>query len=80
MRITTLQYAAGTFCAVIGAMMFVAPHHFYTPAYRVLQPELSVWGALFLVAGAGLLAAAALAPRPAVVVASHLFAGLALLT
>ncbi|MBA2447694.1 MAG: PAS domain S-box protein [Chloroflexi bacterium] len=79
-RVGTLQWAVGVFCSVMGTLMLVTPHQFDSRPYSLLQPYLPWCGIVFLVAGGSLLGAAALAPRRALVVIAHLFAGAALLT
>ena len=74
MRITTLQWAVGAFCTFIGTTMLTVPHQFSTPAQAALQPHLLWWGLALLVAGSGLLAAAALPPRTGAVWVVHLAA------
>ncbi|MBA2447697.1 MAG: response regulator [Chloroflexi bacterium] len=74
-RIDTLRWAVGVFCAVIGALMLVAPHQFAAPSYAPLRPYLPWWGAAFLLAGAALVDVAAVArPRPQAI-AAHLLGG-----
>ena len=76
----TLQWLVGLFCACIGTLMLVAPHQFEAAAYAALKPHLPWWGVCFLVGGAGLIGVAALRPRRAVVIAAHVWAGLALIS
>ena len=75
MRIGTLRCAVGAFCAVVGALMLVAPHRFGSPIYAALQPNLHTWGVVFVMSGAGLIAVAAMRPRRSVTLASHVLAG-----
>jgi len=75
----TLQWTVGAFCAMLGALMLVAPHQFGTAHYTALQPHLPLWGTAFLLAGVGLPASAVLSPPRAVRIVVHLFAGAALL-
>jgi diguanylate cyclase (GGDEF)-like protein/PAS domain S-box-containing protein len=76
----TLQWLVGLFCAGIGTLMLVAPHQFAAAAYSALKPHLPLWGAFFLVGGSSLIGVAALRPRRLVVVAAHVWAGLALVS
>jgi hypothetical protein len=76
---TSLQWAVGTFCFAMGVLMLVAPHQFNWPAFAWLQDQLMGWGVGFLAAGVGLLSVVTLAPRFAVVVLAHLWAGSLLL-
>jgi signal transduction histidine kinase len=76
LRIGILQWAAGGFCGLIGALTFVTPHQFVGPTYALLQPFLPWWGALCLLGGGVLLAAALLAPRGKLLVAAHALAAL----
>ena len=78
-RVGTLEWAAGAFCALIGALMLIAPHQFEGPAFAALRPHLPWWGTVFLLAGAALLAVAALAPRRAIAAVVDVFGGTALL-
>src|SRR5919204_814404 len=75
MRIATLQWATGTFCGVIGAMMLVTPHQFESIAYDALRARLPWWGSAFVLAAGGLGAAATAANRRPVVVGAHIYAG-----
>src|SRR4051794_31842233 len=77
-RIGTLQWLVGAFCAVIGELMLVAPHQFAPAAYAALKPHLPLWGTFFLVGGVGLIVVAALRPRLRWLVLAHLCAALAL--
>jgi HAMP domain-containing protein len=76
----TLQWLVGLFCAIIGTLMLVAPHQFAAAAYSALKPHLPLWGAFFLLGGVSLIGVAALRPRRLVVIAAHVWAGLALLS
>ena len=79
LSITSLQLAFGMFTTVIGTLVLVAPYHFSGPAFISLQATLPVWGVTFLVAGASLVCAAAMALRQQLLCAAHLLAGGALL-
>jgi len=74
LRIGILQWAAGAFCGVVGALTFVAPHQFFGPTYALLRPYLPWWGVLCLLGGGVLLASALLAPRRSVLAAAHALA------
>src|SRR5689334_6399881 len=76
----TLQWLVGLFCASIGTLMLVAPHQFAAAAYSALRPHLPWWGAFFLLGGASLIGVAALRPRRLLVMAAHVWAGLALIS
>ena len=76
LRIGILQWAAGGFCGVVGALVFVTPHQFVGPSYALLRPYLSWWGLLCLLGGGALVTAALLAPRRLYLLAAHLFAAL----
>jgi PAS domain S-box-containing protein len=78
-RTTTLTWATGLFCALLGALMLVAPHQFVSSAYPALRANTVAWGAAFLASGVGLLAAGALAPPRPWSVAAHAAAGAVLL-
>ncbi len=79
LRIRSLQWIVGAFCAVSGAMMLVVPHQFHAPAYDALPLQPPFLGTVFLIAGAALIGVAALKPRRSLVVAAHFLAGAALL-
>jgi PAS domain S-box-containing protein len=79
-RIDTLQWFIGSYIALRGALMLVAPHtltgsHVFVP----IQPYLLWLGTLQVVGGAALIAAAALAPKRSLVQIAHLLAGVSLL-
>jgi HAMP domain-containing protein len=76
LRIGILQWAAGGFCGLIGALTFVTPHQFVGPTYALLQPILLWWGVLCLLGGGMLLAAALLAPGRRLLIAAHVLAAL----
>ena len=43
-RIGSLQWLVGSYCAVIGTLMLVAPHQFAPAAYAALKPHMPLWG------------------------------------
>jgi signal transduction histidine kinase len=59
MRIVTLQWVVGIYCALLGAMMISVPNQFETPAPLALQAHLFWMGTGFLLTGFGLVAASA---------------------
>ena len=63
MRISSLRWAVGAFCAMLGALMLVAPHQFSSAHYAPLQADLPWWAAGLLLAGAALLGGSGLAAR-----------------
>ncbi len=73
-RISTLQWAIGTFCAIIGALMLLAPHQYSGSSYTVLQGWLPGWGSLFMLAGGLLIAVALLNPRRQWTILAHILA------
>ncbi len=75
----TLEWAAGVFCALVGAMLLAMPHRFEILAFAALQPHLPWWGIAFLLSGGGLLTVAVLAPAGRLAVVAHLVAGGAVL-
>src|SRR3982751_5574306 len=79
MRIVSLHWAVGTYCLLVGALMFVAPHQFDAPTYDAVRPLLRAWGALFLLSGAGLVVAATLVVSRSVSILAHVSASIALL-
>src|SRR5687768_3661646 len=60
--------------------MLVAPHQFAAAAYSALKPHLPIWGAFFLLGGVSLIGVAALRPHRLMIVAAHIWAGLALVS
>lgn len=78
-RFCTLQWAVGALCAATGALIYVAPHQFGSPAYAMMQPELRWWAGLFLLAGLVLLGTVALSTRRVLALTAHLVGAVALL-
>ncbi len=78
-RLNTTEWAVGTFCAALGALMLVEPHQFNAMVFGLFLPGLALWGIVYLAAGIGLLAIAGLGPRRVVTLAGHIIAGCALL-
>ena len=68
---SSLRWWAGTFCAVLGAFMVVAPGEFVGANYAALAPSVALWGIAFLIGGWVMLAAAATRPRPGFHAAAH---------
>ncbi|GAC1549850.1 MAG: hypothetical protein NVS2B7_25870 [Herpetosiphon sp.] len=79
MKIQSLQWMVGLYCAVIGTLILIVPHQFNAPVYALVQPLLMWWGSLFLLAGLSLIGVATLAPRRGIVIAVHLLAAVLLL-
>jgi signal transduction histidine kinase len=79
-RAGSFQWAAGAFCAVVGALMLMAPHQFAADAYVPLQPELGGWGAIFLLGGIALFGSQVFRPPAGLLVAIRLLACALLLT
>ena len=79
MRSETLEWVIGVLCALLGALVLVAPHRFAAPASPLGSGWGSMWGAVAVVAGLALLSAAVLRPRRSLRVAAHALAGGALL-
>jgi signal transduction histidine kinase len=77
--VTHHRWAAGTFCAALGALMLVTPHQFSAAFYVLLQPYLAWWGGVFLLAGAALITVPVLDTTRGLVIVSHLCAGVVLL-
>ncbi len=77
--ITSLRWAVGILTALIGAMMLIVPHQFSSPTYAALQPQLGLWGGVFLLTGVGLLLLAVARPPRWVQLAIHLAVGAELL-
>ena len=59
MRIVTLQWAVGIYCALLGMTMISVPNQFEIPAFLALQAQLFWLGTGFLLSGFGLVAASA---------------------
>ncbi|HVT58611.1 MAG TPA: sensor histidine kinase [Thermoanaerobaculia bacterium] len=79
LAVTSLRWAIGLYCVVVGAFMLVAPHRFGGVAYAALAPFRAWWGTAALAAGAALLALAVLHQRSWLRVAAHGAAGVVLL-
>src|SRR5262249_2134337 len=79
LAVDTLQWSLGLFCAVLGALMLVAPHQLNGPGYAAIASHLTVWGLIGLAAGIGLLSVPVTRPGPAVTAAVHGAVGAALL-
>lgn len=75
LRIRTTQLAIGLFCAVMGALMFVAPHQFNNPSFAALRPQMPWWGMAFLVAGSSLIGVMAFPVTRLASITSHLATG-----
>ena len=79
-QITTVQWAIGIYCALIGALMLVAPHQFSGPLWSAVGQFLPLAGSTFLLAATALIGCAVLGAARPWVVLSHLAAGAAMLT
>ena len=79
LRLTTLRWAVGGFCATIGALMLVVPHQFSSPTFNAIRPILPWYGLVTLTAGVGLLLAALLRPRRALLTLAQGACGIVLL-
>ena len=79
MRIGTLQWAVGVFCAATGALMLVAPHQYPLPENAALRPRILWLGGFFVLAGAALVGVPARRPRRSLEAAAHIVGGSALL-
>lgn len=78
-KISPVQWGAGGYCAFNGLLMLVTPHQFLSPSYAALQPQLWLWGLLFLLSGSYILGVALLhLPRRTAIIA-HVLAGASLL-
>lgn len=74
-RSGSLQWAAGVFCAVIGALILIAPEQFGAASFNALRPNLLFWGSAFLCAGAALVITVALAMHRLVTILAFVLAG-----
>src|SRR5262245_18943937 len=79
LRVESLQWSVGGYCALVGVLMILAPHLFTSPRYAALPVHLSGWGAVIAVAGSAPLAVAILAPNGRLLTAAHFLAGAVLL-
>ena len=70
-----LHWAVGIFCAILGALILVAPHQFQTQDYIYLQNNLMIWGLSFLFAGLALISGPILDLPRALRILIHLSAG-----
>src|SRR5690349_7530493 len=48
LRVTTLRWAIGGFCVVLGALMSVIPHQVNSPAFVFIRSELPWVGMIYL--------------------------------
>ena len=55
MTTNSLRWVVGGLCALIGALILVAPHQYRSTPYALMMPHLAWWGAASLVAGSTLL-------------------------
>lgn len=62
-RTAILRWSLGAFCAVVGALMLIAPHQFLGPLFATLRPGLIAWGVVYFTAGSTLVATVALGIR-----------------
>lgn len=79
LRPALLRWAVGVFCALVGALMLIAPHQFAGASFAPLRPWLTEWGAAFFAAGVALIATSAVGTRGQLAVASSVSAAGALL-
>ncbi len=73
-KIQSLQWVVGVYCAVIGTLILIVPHQFNAPIYELIQPQLLWWGILFLLTGIALIAVASLTPVRRILIVVHLLA------
>src|SRR5205823_6540958 len=71
-RIRSFEWATGLFCLLLGALILVAPHVFYPPAFAPLVAYRSWIASWLALGGCALLGAAVLDPRRGLVWAAHL--------
>ncbi len=62
-RPALLRWAVAVFCALVGALMLIAPHQFAGATFEPLRPWLTEWGAAFFLAGVALVTTSALGIR-----------------
>ncbi|MEA2692260.1 MAG: hypothetical protein QOJ16_1647 [Acidobacteriota bacterium] len=79
LSVDTLEWSLGLFCALVGALMLVAPHQFGDPSYAFIAPYLAGCGLIGLAGGIALLSVPVTRPGPAVTAVVHGVVGLALL-
>jgi PAS domain S-box-containing protein len=75
LSLDALQWVAGAYCLLAGAMAFVAPHAWGRVMNASLPQVRGAEGALLMASGFALIAAAADALRPALGTATHVLAG-----
>lgn len=75
LRLTTLSWSVGWFCAAIGALMLIVPHQFSSPSFSVLRPYLPLMGGAAFLSGLGLVGVSALGWRGLSRLAVHLVCG-----
>jgi PAS domain S-box-containing protein len=72
----TLQWAISGYSVSVGAAMLVVPHRFSAPTFALLQPDLLLWGIVFLLVGIYLFALAAITPQHKISIAvGHILGG-----
>jgi signal transduction histidine kinase len=77
-RPALLRWAVSVFCALVGALMLIAPHQFAGPSFAPLRPWITAWGAAFFIAGASLVTTSAVGLRGPFAVGSCISGALAL--
>jgi hypothetical protein len=75
LRTDALAWLVGVQCALLGALMLLAPQQFAGGLYVPLQPHLTTWGSVLLLTGVGIVGLTAVTVTRAVRVAPHLVAG-----
>lgn len=75
LRTDTLRFVVGAFCVVMGTLVLVVPHQFVAGPSAARTWSLALWGALSLLTGAGLIAAATFPEGKKLHLAAHLACG-----
>lgn len=78
-RVSSLQWMAGAYCALVGTLMLIVPHHLDFPDPVPLPVNAGIWGALYLLTGISLFSLAVIKPPRGVAVMVHWIAALLLL-
>lgn len=78
-RPALLRWAVSVFCALVGALMLIAPHQFAGPTFAPLRPWITLWGAAFFVSGVSLVLTSAVGLRGPFAVISCVSSALAVL-
>ena len=77
-RPALLRWAVSVFCALVGALMLIAPHQFGGPLFAPLRSSIMPLGTAFFIIGVSLVITSTVGVRGSFVVASSVLGGCAL--